>query len=68
MKKIYKKIGDRITSVPKSVIHNRIYRAIENNIKAKWRMKMQERGGPNYMFDVYLIVVGNFKIATSEEN
>ena len=41
------------------VIHDRIYRAIENNIKGKWRVKMQET---NALFDVYLTVTRKIKI------
>lgn len=44
------------------IIHTRIYRSIEKNIKVKWREKMQERGGPNYMLDVYLTVTRKIKI------
>lgn len=44
------------------IIHDRIYRAVENNIKAKWRVKMQERGGPNYMLDVYLTVTRKIRM------
>ena len=44
------------------IIHTRIYRSIEANVKSRWREKMQETIAHNYMLDVYLTVTRKIRM------